>query len=157
MVFDSLLNFAYGNVLGAPIPPGSGGLITLAAGQGANFPAPPFNIVVWPAGVIPLAANAEVMRVTVVNGDQLTITRRQEGSNARAVVSGDQVSAAITAKTLTDMQTAINAGGGTTPFAAAPGSQPPALGTTNGQLAWNTATNEIWGWTGAAWQAIIAV
>lgn len=111
MSFDALKNFSYGQVLGAPIPAGGGTSLTLAAGQGAAMPAPPFNAVVWPAAAIPLSSNAEIVRVTNIVGDVLTITRQQEGTSARAVIVGDQFMAAITAKTLTDIQNAIPSSG----------------------------------------------
>lgn len=76
----------------------------VTAGQGALFPAAPFNAVIWPAGAQPLSTNAEIVRVTARATDTLTITRTQEGTSARTVVVGDQIMAAITAKTLTDIE-----------------------------------------------------
>jgi hypothetical protein len=115
MAFDALKNFAYAQVLGAPNPGGSGTSLQLAAGQGAALPAVPFNAVVYPAGAIPLASNAEIVRVTGVVGDAVTaMTRQQEGTAARNIGVGDQFVAAITAKTLTDIQNAIVAAVGGT-------------------------------------------
>ena len=68
------------------------------------FPLPPFNAIVCPVNTAPLVGNAEVVRVTAVAGDTFTIVRTQEGSNARAIQAGDQIYAAITAKTLTDAE-----------------------------------------------------
>lgn len=69
------------------------------------MPSVPFNATVWPASVKPLASNAEIVRVTNVSGDTLTITRAQEGTAAISIAVGYQFSATITAKTLTDAET----------------------------------------------------
>src|SRR5688572_27507900 len=103
---DQHKNFAYSTVATAPSPAASGTSLTVAAGQGALFPAAPFNCTVWPSDVQPLASNAEVIRVTVKAGDVLTIVRAQEGSDARTIVVGDQIAATITAATLTDIEDA---------------------------------------------------
>lgn len=108
MAFDAHKNFAVSTVAVAPSPATSGLSLTLATGGGALMPATPFNASVWPVGVIPLPTNAEIVRVTVVAGDVLTITRAQEtgagGPAARAIVVGDQIAATITAKTVTDLE-----------------------------------------------------
>lgn len=105
MTFDAHVNFGYSVVLAPPSPPASGTSLILAAGGGALMPTAPFNAVVWPVGALPLGGNAEVVRVTAISTDTLTIVRQQEGSSARAITVGDQFSAAITAKTLTDVET----------------------------------------------------
>lgn len=109
MAFDNHKNFALSTVATAPSPASSGTSLILHAGDGALFPAAPFNAVVWPAGVAPTAANAEVVRVTAVVSDTLTITRAQEASTARAIGVGDQIANAITSKCITDVETAIGA------------------------------------------------
>jgi hypothetical protein len=106
MLFDAHKNFAYSLVALAPSPATSGTTLTVARGDGPTFPTPPFNGVVWSIGSLPLAANAEVLRVTAITGDVLTIVRSQEGTSVRAILIGDQISAAITAKTLTDVEDA---------------------------------------------------
>ena len=68
------------------------------------MPSVPFNAVIWPVSVQPLASNAEIVRVTAIATDTLTITRIQESTSARTVVVGDQFAAAITAQTLTDAE-----------------------------------------------------
>lgn len=110
MTFDAHANFAYGTVLTPPSPATSGTSLTLAAGQGALMPAAPFNATVWPALVQPTAANAEIVRVTALATDTLTIARAQEGSGARTILVGDQLAASITAKTLTDVEMATAGG-----------------------------------------------
>lgn len=105
MTIDAHKNFAYSTVATAPSPATSGASLVVASGEGANFPAVPFNAVVCPVGTQPTNANAEIIRVTARSTDTFsTITRAQEGTSARTVVVGDQVFAAVTAKTLTDIE-----------------------------------------------------
>lgn len=101
---DQLKNFAYSTIATAPSPADSGTSLVVAAGHGTRFPAVPFNVVVWPANQQPLASNAEIVRVTNVSTDTFTITREQEGSSARSIQVGDQISQAITKKMLDDKQ-----------------------------------------------------
>lgn len=101
---DAHKNFAYSTVATAPSPATSGTTLVVASGQGALFPAVPFNATVWPTGAQPTAATAEIVRVTGISSDTLTIVRAQEGSSARTVIVGDQISATITAKTITDAE-----------------------------------------------------
>ena len=56
---------------------------------------------------MPTPSNAEIVRVTAVAGDTLTITRAQEGTSARTVIIGDQIAATVTVKTFTDIETAF--------------------------------------------------
>lgn len=82
-VFDSHSNFAVSSIAVAPSPALSGLSLQVAAGQGALFPAAPFNCVAYPPLVQPTAANAEIVRVTGKAGDTFTIVRAQEGSSTR--------------------------------------------------------------------------
>lgn len=111
--FDAHANFAYGVVLVAPNPASSGTTLTLQAGQGAVLPTPPFDAIVWPAIAQPLSSNCEIVRVTNVNGDVVTMTRGPQagdpGGTNRSIVVGDQFADAITAKSFTDLETAVNA------------------------------------------------
>lgn len=102
--FDAHANFAYSTVDGQPSPPLSGTSLTVRAGDGVLFPATPFNVTVWPPNVMPLASNAEIVRVTSIVGDLLTITRQQEGTSARAVQTGWQIAETITSKVITDIE-----------------------------------------------------
>lgn len=100
---DAHKNFAISTIATAPVPPASGTSLAVAAGEGSLFPATPFNAVVWPAGVSPTAANAEVIRVTTVATDTFSaVTRTQQGSSARTILVGDQVAAVLTAADLDD-------------------------------------------------------
>lgn len=110
MAFDAHANFAYSTVATAPSPASSGTSLTVQAGAGTLFPTPPpFNAVVWPAASAhPEKANAEIVRVTAISTDTLTITREQEGTSARSIEVGDQIRAWITNKTLTDIEGAVS-------------------------------------------------
>lgn len=106
---DHYVDFAYSTIAVAPSPPTTGTSLTLQSGDGALFPAPPFNTVIAPVDSLPLLENAEIVRVTGKTADTLTIERRQEGTAARQIGTGDQIFAGVTAKTLTDLVTLIEA------------------------------------------------
>lgn len=108
MSVDAHKNFAYSTVATAPVTPTAGVALTVQTGDAAKFPAVPFNATVWPIGAIPTIANSEIVRVTAIAVDVLTITRTT-GTEAvnqnRSIIIGDQIAATITAKTLTDAET----------------------------------------------------
>jgi hypothetical protein len=87
MSFDSHANLAASLVAVAPSPASSGTSLTVTAGQGALFPAAPFNCIVCPANTMPSTTNAEIVRVTNVAGDVFTISRHQEGTSARSILA----------------------------------------------------------------------
>ena len=101
---DAVKNFAYSLVATAPSPASSGTSLIVTAGQGSLFPAPPFNVTIWPTALQPLASNAEIVTVIGISTDTFTIVRARENTSARTVVVGDQIAATITAKALTDTQ-----------------------------------------------------
>jgi hypothetical protein len=109
--FDAHRNFAIGSVATPPAPATTGTSLILNPGQGASMPAPPFNLTVWPVGNAPDANNAEIVRVTAITADTLTIVRAQEGSNARTIIASDAVMAGITVRTVTDVEKAVAIGG----------------------------------------------
>ncbi len=94
---DAVKNFAYSTVAVAPSPATSGPSLTVQAGQGAYFPAVPFDLTVGPPEVPLTPANSEIMRVTAVAGDVLTVTRAQYGTTAQSVAVGWQAFQGITA------------------------------------------------------------
>ena len=108
MPFDVHKNLAITAVAVAPAPPLTGVTLTVVAGHGARFPAPPFNVTIWPSGAFPTPANGEVARVTAVVGDVLALDRAQEGTTARAITDGDMIAETITAKALQDIESGIN-------------------------------------------------
>lgn len=105
--FDAKNNFAITTVATAPSPATSGTSLIVNSGDGAKFPTAPFNAVVWPANTQPSTSNAEVVRVTAISTDTLTITRTQEGTSARTIGIGDQIAQNITKKYLTDIESAF--------------------------------------------------
>jgi len=100
---DAYKNFAYSTVATAPSPAASGTSLVLASGDGAKFPTPPYNVVIWPTGANPLTTNAEIARCTALATDTMTLTRAQEATSARSVLVGDQIAAVITKKWLDDL------------------------------------------------------
>jgi len=106
MAFDTHKNLAISTVVTSPGTAGAS--LSVTTGEGSRFPIVPFNATVWPSGQAPTPANAEIVRVTAIAGDTLTITRGQEATTARAIVAGDLIAATITAKTLTDIETGVN-------------------------------------------------
>lgn len=113
---DAHKNFAASLVATAPSPAASGTSLVVTAADGAKFPNVPFNTMIWPAGVQPTTANAEIVRVIAISTDTFTIVRQQEGTSARTIIVGDQIDAGITAKTLTDAENPLaGVSGGTLP------------------------------------------
>jgi hypothetical protein len=106
-LFDDHSNFAYSSVVVPPVPPLTGLSLSVSAGEGIIFPAPPFNIVVWPVNQMAVRTNAEILRVTEKVGDTFTVLRAQEGTSARAIQPGDQVGANITVKTISDIEQVV--------------------------------------------------
>jgi hypothetical protein len=110
MAFEQNANFATSTVATAPSPADSGTSLVVASGEGARFDAAnDHNAIVCPASEQPTPANAEIVRVTAVSTDTLTITRQQESTAARSIVVGDRIFAGPTAKTFADVDTQINA------------------------------------------------
>lgn len=107
MPFDAHANFAYSTVATAPSPAASGPSLVVGAGQGTRFPTAPFNAIVWPVSVLPTFAVSEIVRVTAVSTDTLTITRGQENTAGRTIVVGDQIALApIQMKVIADIERA---------------------------------------------------
>jgi len=83
--------------------------VTLQSGQGSLLPASPFNIVWYDATDYSdpsLDPDVEIVRVTAVSGDMLTVTRGQEGTSASIKnLAGKtyQMILGITAKMITDI------------------------------------------------------
>ena len=149
MSFDAHSNFALTRIAVAPVPADSG--TALGVDDASVFPAPPFNVTVAPQNVLPTSANAEILRVTGIAGNTLTVSRAQEGSTAKSIVIGWLIDATITKKTLTDIEAQALGGTvtgvtGTAPIASSGGvapiiSIPKATGAADGYLAaadWTT-------------------
>lgn len=97
-------NFAFSTVKTAPTPAETGTSVTVATDEGADFPAAPFTLTICQAGQRPRTTNAEVVLVTAIVGDILTITRAYDGTTARSVVAGDEVWNTVVAR---DMALAV--------------------------------------------------
>src|ERR1700694_1488155 len=109
---DARKNFALATVAVAPSPAATGLALALGAGQGALMPTPPFNATCWPAGVVPLVGNAEIVRVESITGDRVALSGRgQEGTSAQMIEAGWQFANMLTAKTISDLQALAEAGG----------------------------------------------
>lgn len=87
-------NFAYSTVLTAPSPPISGTSLGVQVGDGANFPSVGW-VVIWPTAAQPLVTNAEVC-FFIATGDTFALIRAGQGSTARTIQVGDQISAPLT-------------------------------------------------------------
>lgn len=101
---DSHPLFIFSAVAVAPSPATSGLTLEVTPTEGALFADYPFNATIWPTGVQPTTANAEVIRVTGRSTDTLTIVRAQEGTIARTVIVGDQIAVTITSKPFEDVE-----------------------------------------------------
>lgn len=100
---DARKNFAVSSVATPPSPATSGTTLVVATGEGTRFPTPPFNATIRPADALPTPANSEIVRVTGIATDTLTITRAQEGSSARAVAAADLIYASVTDRLLNEL------------------------------------------------------
>ncbi len=101
--FDNHSLFAYSTVATAPSPATTGTSITVQSGDGTKFNVSQ-NCTVWPVSVQPTLANAEVVRITAISGDTLTIQRSQEMILSRSIIIGDQIANTITPKVFTDIE-----------------------------------------------------
>ncbi len=98
---DAYKNLAVSTVTVPPSPPDSGTSLTVV--DGTRYPAPPFNCTVRIPNVMPDPTTAEIVRVTAIAGNVLTIQRAQEGTSSHAIQKGCIIAAGITAKTLNDL------------------------------------------------------
>jgi microcystin-dependent protein len=82
--------------------------IALPAGAGAKFPT--LGAGDWcPATIVDSSANREIVRVTAIVGDSLTVTRGQENTVARSFLAGDRIDLRLTAAAIADIQASIAA------------------------------------------------
>lgn len=122
MSFDAHANFAQSSVSTPPSPALSGTSLHVLPTTGSQFPATPFNASAWPNGSVPSDYNTEIVRVTNITGDVLTIVRAQEGTTAQPIDTTYVVGASVTVKTLTDIESAVaTATAGVTSLGAAIG------------------------------------
>ena len=100
-------NFTITTVATAPSPATSGTSLVVAAGTGSLF-AVNEPAIIFPVNDQPLVSNAEIVMVTNVATDTLTITRTQESTSARTIVAGDIIIQGITAKDWNDLITLVS-------------------------------------------------
>lgn len=82
--------------------------IVVQSGHGARFPSAPFNATIHPDATFPDPDNAEIVRVTDVTSDTLTITRGQEGTSQVTLAVDQRITLTVTEKSLTDIEGALN-------------------------------------------------
>ena len=113
--FDAHANLASAVVDTAPSPDDSGTSLVVATGHGARFPAADgagnneFMAVIYPDGDFPTLDNAEVVRVTDVTGDVLTIVREQENTTAINVSAGNRIMGVLSSAMVGSLETVLNA------------------------------------------------
>ena len=100
-------NFTISAVATAPSPATTGTSLVVTTGEGSRF-AENETAHVFPDGVQPVPENAEVILITDVSTDTLTIVREQEDSSARTIVEGDIIMQGLTAGTWNDLITFKN-------------------------------------------------
>lgn len=83
-------NFATSTVVIPPIPATSGLTLTVLPGTGSRFVAGKAASIVQTGG-LPTPATGEVVWISSISGDTLTIIRAQESSSARTVRIGDTI------------------------------------------------------------------
>lgn len=107
MTLDSVANFV--QVQASTGYSSSATSIVLQSGQGSKLPAAPLNLVWWNSTDYPNPANdpnVEIIRVTNVSTDTLTITRAQESTIASSKNTAGKTYSlvlGITAKMITDI------------------------------------------------------
>ena len=110
MALDERANFAKG-LLSAGIDDSVTSL-SLGSGEGALFPTPTvgYSCVIWDIDTYANPADdpgKEIVRVTEKSTDTFTITRAQESTSASAHSAGAGFMLTVTAKTITDIETAL--------------------------------------------------
>lgn len=80
----------------------------LASGQGSRMPATPFYLTITPANQLSTEDNSEIVLVTAVSTDNLTVTRAQRGTTAKSFASGDIVGNAIYKEDLDEKEDVSN-------------------------------------------------
>lgn len=99
-------NFAITYVAVAPVPPDSG--TTLEVVDGTVLPAVPFKATVCPILEQPINDNAEIVLVTNVTGNVVTMDRGAEGTTPRAIQVMDQFFASWTSDMLGEVENSLS-------------------------------------------------
>lgn len=93
----NLKDFATSTVATAPSPATSGTSLVVESGHGARFPSATFYATAHPDGELPTLDNAELLQVTNVSTDTLTIVRAQGDTTAKSIATGWRISNVIRA------------------------------------------------------------
>ncbi|WP_298585122.1 hypothetical protein [uncultured Kocuria sp.] len=104
--FDNHKNLAVGHILTAPATYTPVTSFTLQPGEGALFSVN-MPVTMVPSGQAPERNNAEIGYIDDIQGDEVFVVRTQEGTEARDVKQGWIILGTTTAKTLTDIESAI--------------------------------------------------
>lgn len=127
--------------------------IIVALGTGARFP-------VLAAGdyfystLQDTAGNLEIVRVSARSGDELTVTRAQEGTTARSFPTGSRIELRVTAQSVLDaLSTSINYQGAS---AANPATRTDGTPIVVGDFYFNTVDNQIRVYNGSVWIGLAA-
>lgn len=104
MTIDPIKDFAYSAVVTAPSPQISGLSLGVTSGTGTLFAAG--FATVWPNGVQPTKANAEIIKITAgpPGSDTFTILRAQGLSSAINIGAGYQIQQGVTAELLAEIE-----------------------------------------------------
>ncbi len=81
-------NLAAGVIATAPSPATTGTSIVLEGGYGVTMPAVPFYITTTPPGQLSTMGNSEIMLVTALTSETLTVVRGQKGTTAQPIAAG---------------------------------------------------------------------
>lgn len=96
-------NLASAIVATAPSPATSGTSLVVLSGEGGWFPTVfPFYATAAPDGELATPSNAEIVKVTGIAGNTLTIVRAQRGTTALSIDVGWRITAAIYAEDSSD-------------------------------------------------------
>lgn len=106
--FDNHKNLAVGHILTAPAIYTPTTSFTLQPGEGALFSGN-MPVTMVPSGQAPERNNAEIGYIDDIQGDEVFVVRAQEGTEARDVKAGWIILGTTTAKTLTDIESAVQA------------------------------------------------
>lgn len=95
-------NWSISTVVTAPSPTTSGTSLVVETGHGSRF-ADDEPAIIFPANEQPISSNAEIVMITNIATDTLTITRTQESTSARDIQVGDVIMQGFTAKDWNDL------------------------------------------------------
>lgn len=103
-MFEGRKNFVFSTVEAAPSPTTSGTSLDFASADIGLFGDPAeigdYKLVIFPTGEQPTEVNAEVVTVTAISSNTLTIVRSAENSTARDIQVGDIIAHVPTAESI---------------------------------------------------------